>query len=307
MLKTLERLVLWRLEETTFKRFPLHKNQHAFRRGHSTEIPLSKLTNFVENAFTNKEFAVGIFLDIIGAFNNVTHQAIIKAMKDNHFPPEIITWYGNYTQTRSCVLKIGNKEYVRFLQDGTSQGGILSPIIFNMVINILLLIIEKAKALGIAFADDAMAGDKGRCLQTILAKLQKLLDEMTAALDSTGMKFSPQKTVVVIFSKKTVDTTLLPKLKMYNEPIQYSEEVKYLGVTFDNKLTFKQHIHNSFNKAKRLMFSTKAIMGKFWGPSPLLTKWLYTNVVRPAFIYGCIAWGHATRNKTFAKKAKRLQ
>jgi ribonuclease HI len=307
MLKTMERLVLWRLEGTTFKRFPLHKNQHAFRRGHSTEIPLSKLTNFVETAFTNKEYAVAIFLDIIGAFNNVTHQAIIKAMKDNHFPPEIINWYGNYTQTRSCTLNIGGKEYIRFLQDGTSQGGILSPIIFNLVINILLLIIEKAKALGIAFADDTMAGDRGKCLNAILRKLQKLLDELTKALDTTGMKFSPQKTQVVIFSRKKVDTNSLPKLKMYDAQIEFSDEVKYLGVTFDSKLTFKPHIQNAFTKAKRLLFSAKGIMGKHWGPSPILTKWLYTNVVRPTFTYGCIAWGHTTRSKTFMKKAKRLQ
>jgi hypothetical protein len=111
-LKTLERLVLWRLESTTFKRFPIHRNQHAFRRGHSTEIPLSKLTNFVEQAFGNKEYAVCIFLDIIGAFNNVTHTAIIKAMKDSGFPPEIVAWYGNYTQTRSCEISIGNKKYI---------------------------------------------------------------------------------------------------------------------------------------------------------------------------------------------------
>jgi hypothetical protein len=48
-------------------------------------------------------------------------------------------------------------------------------------------------------------------------------------------------------------------------------------------------------------------MGKFWGPSPTLTKWLYTNIVRPTFTYGCIAWAKATRTKLFAKKAKRLQ
>jgi hypothetical protein len=307
VLKTMERLVLWRLEGTTFKRFPLHKNQHAFRRGHSTEIPLSKLTNFVETAFTNKEYAVAIFLDIIGAFNNVTHQAIIKAMKDNHFPPEIINWYGNYTQSRSCTLNIGGKEYIRFLQDGTSQGGILSPIIFNLVINILLLIIEKAKALGIAFADDTMAGDRGKCLNTILQKLQKLINELTTALDTTGMKFSPQKTQVVIFSRKKINTDLIPKLKMYDAQIIFLDEVKYLGVTFDSKLTFKSHIQNSFTKAKRLLFSAKGIMGKHWGPSPILTKWLYTNVVRPTFTYGCIAWGHTTRSKTFTNKAKRLQ
>jgi hypothetical protein len=47
---------------------------------------------------------------------------------------------------------------------------------------------EKAKALGIAFAGNTMNGEKGKCLQTILMKLQKLLDDMTNALDTAGMK-----------------------------------------------------------------------------------------------------------------------
>jgi hypothetical protein len=87
---------------------------------------------------------VGIFLDIIGAFNNVTHQAIIKAMTEARFPQEIISWYGNYTQTRQCEYEVGGKTHIIFLKDGTSQGGILSPIMFNLVINILLLIIESS-------------------------------------------------------------------------------------------------------------------------------------------------------------------
>jgi hypothetical protein len=60
-----------------------------------------------------------MFLDIIGAFNNVTHTAIIKAMKDSNFPPVIITWYRNYTQTRSCKIKIGSKTFTKYLIDGT--------------------------------------------------------------------------------------------------------------------------------------------------------------------------------------------
>jgi ribonuclease HI len=305
--KTMERLVLWNLEETTFKMQPLHRNQHAFRRGHSTEIPLSKLTNFVEQAFLNKEYAVCIFLDIIGAFNNVTHQAIIKAMKTANFPAEITAWYGNYTQCRSCEISIGPKTYKRFLKDGTSQGGILSPIIFNLVINILLLIIQKAKILGIAFADDTMKGTSGRCLHTILIKLQRTLNDLTEALDETGMKFSPEKTTVIIFSKKNINTQNLPRLTMYNKPIEFQEQTKYLGVTFDSKLTFKPHITNKFKTAKKLLFATKNIMGKFWGPRPSLTKWIYTNIVRPTFTYGCIAWAKNTRTKDFITKAKRLQ
>jgi ribonuclease HI len=38
-----------------------------------------------------------------------------------------------------------------------------------------------------------------------------------------------------------------------------------------------------------------------------MTKWIYTNIVRPTFTYGCIAWGKTTRSKDFQNKAKRLQ
>jgi hypothetical protein len=41
------------------------------------------------------------------------------------------------------------------------------------------------------------------------------LNNLTTALDETGMKFSTEKTAVMVFSKKNVDTTLLPKLMMY--------------------------------------------------------------------------------------------
>jgi ribonuclease HI len=49
------------------------------------------------------------------------------------------------------------------------------------------------------------------------------------------------------------------------------------------------------------------MMGKFWGPKPSMTKWIYTNIVRPTFTYGCIAWAKKTRSKDFQNKAKRLQ
>jgi ribonuclease HI len=49
------------------------------------------------------------------------------------------------------------------------------------------------------------------------------------------------------------------------------------------------------------------MMGKFWGPKPSMTKWIYTNIVRPTFTYGCIAWAKTTRTKDFINKAKRLQ
>ena len=48
---------------------PLHRDQHAYRAGHSTETALSKAVNLIEDELNLKGFAIGTFMDIEGAFN----------------------------------------------------------------------------------------------------------------------------------------------------------------------------------------------------------------------------------------------
>ena len=50
LFKALEILVLWQMEDTSLKDYPIHKNQHAFRKGHSAEITISKLVSKIEKA-----------------------------------------------------------------------------------------------------------------------------------------------------------------------------------------------------------------------------------------------------------------
>jgi hypothetical protein len=50
LFKALERLVLWQIKDTSLRQFPIHKNLHAFRKGHSAEIAISKLVSEIEKA-----------------------------------------------------------------------------------------------------------------------------------------------------------------------------------------------------------------------------------------------------------------
>jgi hypothetical protein len=47
-LKTLERLVLWHIEETNLTDRPMHKSQYGFREGKSTDQALSMAVNIIE-------------------------------------------------------------------------------------------------------------------------------------------------------------------------------------------------------------------------------------------------------------------
>ena len=77
MLKIMERVVQRELDNTCFRENPLHPMQHAFRTGRGTDTALSDLVDTIEGAFTRKEYALGVFLDIQGAFDNVIPDRVL--------------------------------------------------------------------------------------------------------------------------------------------------------------------------------------------------------------------------------------
>jgi hypothetical protein len=79
--KTLERLTLWHLEETVLADFPMHMNQHAFRKGRSTESALSDTVDHLESAALNGGVAIGVFLDIEGAFDNLMPEGLFVSSR----------------------------------------------------------------------------------------------------------------------------------------------------------------------------------------------------------------------------------
>jgi len=51
-------------------RYPLHANQHAYLAGKSTDTALHNFVSKIERAAHDKQYALGVFLDIEGAFND---------------------------------------------------------------------------------------------------------------------------------------------------------------------------------------------------------------------------------------------
>ena len=57
--------------ETALARSPLHKRQHAYRMGRSTESAISQVLNEIEKGLNGgKTFALSTFIDISSAFDS---------------------------------------------------------------------------------------------------------------------------------------------------------------------------------------------------------------------------------------------
>jgi len=65
---------------------PIHPRQHAYQAGKSTESALHQLVGRTQRALDAKEYTLGVFFDIEGAFGNTTMDSIKTALDDCKIP-----------------------------------------------------------------------------------------------------------------------------------------------------------------------------------------------------------------------------
>ena len=75
--------------------------------------------------------------------------------------------------------------------------------------------------------------------------------------------------------------------------IPFSDTVKYLGVTIDNKLTWKPNIEAKSMACKKLMVLLNSNLRGMHAPKPKLSKWAHIGVARPKLLYSCMAWDNS--------------
>ena len=83
---------------------------------------------------------------------------------------------------------------------------------------------------------------------------------------------------------------LNPIINTYNihdVTLKVYDSVKYLGVTIDSKLTWKDHTSNVYNKANFMM---SFLERNFYRCPPHVKEQCYNALVRPILEYGCTAW-----------------
>ena len=167
--KTMEQVIYWNLEEQGFVE-SISESQHEYRRNKSTETALVSLVDKLESAVQRNKLTLGVFLDISGAFDNILINKIIEQLEAKNFPQWMVRWYQFALTNREIKLTMNGEETKRKLKRGTPQGGILSPLAFNLAFYPLLNLIKRFKggvAHPIGYADDASFVICGICQDTL--------------------------------------------------------------------------------------------------------------------------------------------
>ena len=180
-----------------------------------------------------KQHCVGVFLDISSAFDSISPGHVRKSLLKHGGEPEMVQWYHNYITHRDIEIELHGENAAFSTGVGFPQGGVCSAKFWLIAFDTAIQIINTLKIEGNGFADDCSALFGGPRIDHAIARLQKMLDKLTAWGNTCGLKFNPEKSVAVLFTRRRRKPT--KSLTIDGKPIPFQQEVKYLGVTLDSK------------------------------------------------------------------------
>ena len=303
LLKGMERIVQWYINEKHIKE-PLYA-QFAYTTGLSTETALSEVVDHIERAILRKEKALVVSLDCSGAFSEISFDSAARAMEKKGIPETIVRWYDKILKERRIEAELQGTKAAIKPKKGSPQGGVLSPLVWNLIMDTLLTKFKVMAVKAVGYADDIIMVLTGKDPHTMVELMQQALTMVLNWGKENGLTFNPTKTVAVTFTKAPREPKW-EKLRMGDKTIEYSKTMKYLGVTLSKRLSWTEHLRERVSKGIKVMNMAKALVGQTWGLSSDKLMWIYKAMARPIVTYGSLVWAKSI-TQTSKRGFDRLQ
>jgi len=130
--KICERLILKRIYPHIVAKNVLPSSQFGFRAKHSTVHQVRRVIDVISTSLENKCYCTCAFLDISQAFYKVWHEGLLFKLR-KFLPPTLFLLMGSYLTDRHFQIRQGSTtSNIATISAGVLQGGVLSPILFNI-------------------------------------------------------------------------------------------------------------------------------------------------------------------------------
>ena len=290
--KIMEKIVDKRLQWYSEKHDVLPSIQNGFRKGRNTTLNTTHLENEVQKSLNTKGEALAIFVDLLKAYDRLLIKGLLVKCARVGLRGNILTFIQNFLTNRTFQVKIGKTaSTTKTLHNGIPQGCIISPFLFNLMLHDIP---TSPTVNSLLYADDYLLWKSGRNLKFISNSVQNHLNVINKWFNSWGLTISEEKTVGILFSRGT-KTKILP-IKLNGREITFKDEHKFLGITFDKKLTWAPHINNIAIRCKQKINVLKGMAGTKGFNTYKNLLLIYRAIIRSTIDYGCEAYDSACKS-----------
>ena len=170
---------------------------------------------------------------------------------------------------------------------GTRQGSKLSPYLFNIFINQLLLDLNDCDV-GVRIGDvlyNSMAyADDITVFSTNAKDLQRLIDMFTMYSDRWRFKYGIDKSKCMIIGKSPFMCE--PVWRLNDVSLRNVDTIEILGNVFNSKGNNTSHVDNRLNKCRQSFYSLNSLGMSYPGAAPVVQAHLYKSICQPVLTYG---------------------
>lgn len=292
--KIMERMVTDRLVHFLEVKGALVSYQSGFRKERSTMDNVVALDHEIKKAFVNKESLIAVFLDIEKAYDMLWREGLLIKLLRYGVSGRMYSWIKNFLEDRTIQVRVGGAiSDVVFVDNGTPQGSVISPVLFNIMINDMFFDLGHGSGRSL-YADDGVIWVKGRNIPFATGRMQRELNVVEGWAMKWGFRISVAKSKFVVFSRSRNKWN--GSLTLYGSSIEKVENFKYLGVWFDSKLNWNIHISKVIAKTSRVLNAMRCLTGFSWGADKSTLLTIYQAMVRSIFDYGCQVYGGAAKS-----------
>ena len=293
--KIFERIINARLTHYLEKNNVIPDVQSGFRRFRCTTDNLTYLTERMKKTLRHKNnHMFATFFDVHKAFDRMWHVKLLDQLKKIGINGNLYFIIKNFLSDRYMQVKQGSDlSDTQKLDMGTPQGAVLSPTLFSIMLHDITEVrIEDNEIL--LYADDIALMSQSFQVRKKCNKakkgyfrkksFQKAIDNLSKYMHDLGFEFSGEKTQFMVVSRQTDLYDF--KIKVNNKLVEGKQHIKYLGITFERRLCWHQHIKNVISSSTKIINLIKYMAGQKWAKGTKFLVDLVRSLIRSRISYG---------------------
>jgi ribonuclease P/MRP protein subunit RPP40 len=202
------------------------------------------VTQFISECLDRRGQMDVIYTDVAKAFDRVDHNILLQKLSEFDVHAILLKWFSSYlTGRRQFVSYNGFSSGEYFQGSRVPQGSVLGPLLFNVYINDIVTDLESHALL---FADDLKISRQVSNSEDCVM-LQNDLETIDKWSRQNNFGLNIGTCSVVSFSRKTDRINF--DYTCGNMTVARHSIQKDLGVWFDEKLSFHEHVQRVTNKS----------------------------------------------------------
>jgi hypothetical protein len=119
------------------------------------------------------------------------------------------------------------------------------------------------------------------------------------------MRFNENKSKAIIIARKKGREEI--KIFLNDKKLEQTNAIKCLGIYFDRRLSFHNHIEQIADKSRALTYMLNRTAKLHWGLGNKSLKMIYEGAIAPLMTYGAPVWGGAISNRKCLNKLHSVQ